>query len=136
MNSNVKTRPEEEIRRTAERVSEQSNQAFSQLAATTSGTAETIKDCCTQAVKGAQDYHARLLEFTQTNTKHSFEAAQKLLGAKSPTEFFEISADYTRRQLETVAEQARQLTELAQKVTFASVEPLKANFENAFKRAA
>lgn len=117
-------------------MTDQSNEAFSQFAAATKGTAESIKASCSKAVKGAQDYQTRVLEFTQTNAKRSFELMQQLVSAKSPSEFFEVSADYTQRQWEAIAEQARQLTEIAQNATLASVEPLKTNFETAFKRAA
>jgi phasin len=136
MESNRKNKAEEEIRRTPERVTEQSTQAFERIAAATSGAAESFRDCCTNAVKGAQDYHNRVLAFAQTNANHSFELAQKLLRAKSPSEFFEVSADHNRRQWEVIAEQARQLGELAQNAALASTEPLKSSFENVFKRAA
>jgi phasin len=136
MESNRKNKAGEEIQRTTERVTEQATEAFERIAAATSGAAESFRDCCTKAVKGAQDYHNRVLEFAQTNANHSFELAQKLLRAKSPSEFFEVSADHNRRQWEVIAEQAKQLGELAQNAALASTEPLKSGFENAFKRAA
>ena len=136
MENNRKNKAEEDIRRTTERVTEQSTEAFERIAAATSGAAESVRDCCTKAVKVAQDYHYRVLEFAQTNANHSFELAQKLLRAKSPTEFFEVSADHNRRQWEIIAEQVKQLAELAQNAALASTEPLKTGFESAFKRAA
>lgn len=136
MQNNRKNKPEEEIQRATERVTEQSTEAFERIAAATGGAADSFRDCCTKAVKGAQDYHQRVLEFTQTNANNSFELTQKLLRAKSPSEFFEVSADHTRKQWEVIAEQARQLGELAQNAALASAEPLKSGFESAFKRAA
>jgi len=136
MEPNRKNKVEEEVRRSAERVTEQSNEGFRRFAAVTGEATDSIKDSCSKTVKGAQDYHKRALEFAQTNANRSFEFAQKLLGVQSPSEFFQVSADYTRRQWEDFAEQARQLTELAQNATLASAEPLRTGFENAFKRAA
>jgi phasin len=137
MDNNRKTnKVGEEVRRTADRVTDQSTQAFERTAAAANEAAESIRDCCSKAVKGAQDYHNRALEFTQTNANRSFEFAQKLLGVKSPSEFFEVSTDHTRRQWEVIADQAKQLTELAQKTTLAATEPLRTGFESAFKRAA
>jgi phasin len=127
---------EEEVRRTTERVTEQSAQAFERIGTAANEATESIRHGCSKAVKGAQDYHNRMLEFAQANTNYTFEFAQKLLSVKSPSEFFEVSADHTRRQWEVIAEQAKQLTELAQKATIASTEPLRSGFENAFKRAA
>jgi hypothetical protein len=77
-----------------------------------------------------------VLEFTQANANSNFELAQRLLGAKSPGEFFEVSSDHMRRQWEMLADQTKQLTQLAQNVTAANAEPLKSGFEKVFKRAA
>jgi phasin len=127
---------EEDARRTAEQMTEQSRQAFDRAGAATSEAAEGIRASCSKAVKGAQEYHTRVLEFTQVNANRSFEFAQNLLSVKSPTEFFELSADHTRRHWEVLADQAKQITELAQQATLASTEPLRSGFQNAFKRAA
>jgi phasin len=136
MDPNRKNKMEEEVRRTAERVTQQSNEGFRRATAATGEATDSIRDSYSKAMKGAQNYHKRALEFAQTNANRSFEFAQKLLGAQSPSEFFQVSADYTRRQWEDFAEQARELTELAQSATIASTEQLRTGFENAFKRAA
>ena len=62
-----------------------------------------MKDCCSTAVKGAQEYNNKLIEFTQVNTNAAFEYIQKLFGVKSPSEFVEILSEHTRRQFETLA---------------------------------
>ena len=83
-----------------------------------------------------QDYNSKVIEFTQANTKSYVEFVQKLAGVKSPSEFIEISTHHGRYQLETVAEQAKQLAELAQKVTLATAEPLKTGFAKTYNHAA
>jgi hypothetical protein len=83
-----------------------------------------------------QDYNSKVVEFTQANTKSYVEFVQKLAGVKSPSEFIEVSTNHGRYQLEKVAEQAKQLAELAQKVTLATAEPLKTGFAKAYNRAA
>ena len=95
-----------------------------------------MTNCCSTALKGMQDYNSKVVEFTQANTKSYVEFVQKLAGVKSPSEFFEVSTDHGRYQLETVAEQAKQLAELAQKVTLATAEPLKTGFAKAYNHAA
>ena len=84
------------------------------------------------AVKGAQDYNAKLFEFAQNNTKAAIEFAQKLSGVKSPSDFIELSSDHSRKQFETLTEQTKELAALAQKVTLATVEPLKTGVIRAF----
>jgi phasin len=98
--------------------------------------ANVMKNCCSTALKGMQDYNSKLIEFSQANTKSYVEFVQKLAGVKSPSEFVEIATDHGRSQLETVAEQAKQLAELAQKVTLATAEPLKTGFAKAYSHAA
>ena len=120
----------------AEKGATQSKEAFEKMSAVTSEAADAMKDCCSTAVIGAQEYNNKLIEFTQANTNATFEYIQKLFGVKSPSEFVEISSEHTRRQFETLAEQTKQLAMLTQHLTVASAEPLKAGFTKAFNRAA
>jgi phasin len=96
---------------------------------------DLIKNGYSTAVKGAQDYNNKLLEFAQANTKTAFDFTQKLMGVKSPSEFIELSNEHARKQFETLTEQAKELVALGQKVTLASTEPLKANVAKAFNNA-
>jgi phasin len=97
---------------------------------------DVMKNCCSTALKGMQDYNSKVIEFSQANTKSYVEFVQKLAGVKSPTEFFEVSTNHGHYQLETMAEQAKQLSELVQKVTLATAEPLKTGFAKAYDHAA
>ena len=136
MNNNLKHKPEEQVRRNTERAADMTKEGLDRVTAATSEAGETVREYCSKAVKGAQVYHNRVLEFAQTNANSSFELAQRLLNAKSPSEFFEVSSDHMRRQWEMLADQTKQLTELAQNATAATAEPLKSGLEKVFKRAA
>jgi phasin len=100
-------------------------------AATTQATA-----FCTTAAKGAQDYNNKIIEFARTNTNAAFDFLQQLSGVKSPSEFMELSTAHARKQFEILAEQTKELAALAQKVTVATTEPLKAGVTKAFSDAA
>jgi hypothetical protein len=76
-----------------------------------------IKDSYSTAVKGAQDYNAKVIEFANANTEAAFAFAQKLFGVTSPSDFVELSTDHSRRQFETQTEQTKELAALAQQVT-------------------
>jgi phasin len=86
---------------------------------------EIVKSSYATAVRGAQDYNNKLIEFAQANTNAAFEFFQNLAAVKSPSEFLELSAQHARKQVETMTDQTRQLAELARKVTAASAHPLK-----------
>jgi hypothetical protein len=78
-----------------------------------------------------RDYNSKVVEFAQANTKSYVEFVQKLAGVKSPSEFMEVSTEHSRHQLEALAEQSKELAALAQQVTLAATEPLKAGLAKA-----
>jgi phasin len=111
-------------RATAEHSSAQAKEAFEKMSAAGAEATDLIKNSVSAAVKGAQDYNTKVIEFAQTNTKVALEFVQKLSGLKSPSDIIELSTDHSRKQFETLSEQAKELAALAQKVTLAAVEPV------------
>jgi len=79
--------------------------------------ADLLKNTYTTATKGATEYNLKLIEITRINTRAAFDYADELLGAKSPSEFIELSTAHARKQFEAITAQTKELTELAQKVT-------------------
>ena len=92
-----KTDAPEQFREMVEKGATQSKEAFKKMSAATSQAADVIKNCCSTAVKGAQDYNNKLIEFTQANTKAAFDFAQRMSGVKSPSEFVELSTELSSR---------------------------------------
>jgi phasin len=124
------------FRATAENGSAQVKESFEKMSATTAEATALIKDSYSTAVKGAQDYNAKVIEFANANTEAAFAFAQKLFGVKSPSDFVEMSTEHSRKQIDTLTEQTKELAALAQKVTLATVEPLKTGVTKAFGQAA
>ena len=120
------------FRATAEKGSAQAKEAFEKMNAATAEATDLIKNSYSTAVKGAQDYNTKVIEFAQANTEAALDFVQKLSGVKSPSDFIELSADHSRKQFETLTEQTKELAALAQKVTLATVEPLKTGVTKAF----
>jgi phasin len=98
-------------------------EAYDTMRAATTEATDLIKNSYATAVKGAQAYNNKLLEFAQTNTDVAFEFAQKLLGVRSPAEFIELSTERARKQFETLTTQTKELAAIAQRVTLATTEP-------------
>jgi phasin len=96
----------------------------------------TIEAVFTSANKGASEYSAKLMEFMKSNTSTNLDFAQELLGVKSPTEAMELWTTHTRKQLETLTAQAKELGELGQKIAADTMEPIKTNASKLFKPAA
>jgi phasin len=110
------------LREVAETGSAQAEQAFKTVTDATSDSVSLMRDTYATAAARTQDYNAKFIEFAQKNTKAAFEFAQQLANVKSPSEFFELSADQTRKQFETLTEQARELSALAQRIVSASAQ--------------
>ena len=112
----------EVLRESTETVSAQTKQAFEKMSAATADATNLIKDSYSTAVRRTHDYNAKFIEFAQANTEAAFEFLQQLSSVKSPTEFLELSTSHSRKQFETLTEQARELTTLAQKVVSATTQ--------------
>jgi phasin len=123
------------FRATAEKGSAQAKEAFEKISGATAEATDLIKSSYSTAVKGAQDYNTKLIEFAQANTQAALDFVQKLSGVKSPSDFIELSTDHSRKQFESLAEQTKELAALAQKVALASVEPLKTGVTKAFSQS-
>ena len=106
---------------------------FKDAAESHNGTMEAVFTC---ASKGASAYSAKLMEFVKANTSSALDFAQELLSVKSPTEAMELWTTHTRKQFETFTAQAKELTELSQKVATDTVEPIKASAAKYYKPAA
>jgi len=115
---------------------QQSKAVFEKIAAATNEAAEVMTNCCSTALNGMQEYNSKLIEFTQANAKSHVEFLQKVAGVKSPTEFLELSTSHNRSQLDRLADQAKQLTELTKQVTLAAAEPVKTGLAKVYNRAA
>jgi phasin len=96
----------------------------------------TIEAVFTTASKGATEYTSKLMEFVKANTTSALDFAQELLGAKTPSEAMELWTAQTRKTFETFGAQAKELTELSQKVASQTAEPIKANASKYYKPAA
>jgi len=117
-----------------EKRSAQAREGFEKMSSAAVEAAALIKSSCSTVVKGAQDYNNKVIEFAQINTVVAFDFAQKLSGVKSPSDFVELSTEHSRKQFETLTEQTKELSALAQKVTLATAEPIKTGVTKAFSQ--
>ncbi len=109
-------------------------QAYEKVSAATTEASDLLKNNYSTALKGAQDYNNKLLEFAQSNSDTAFEFAQRLLRVESPSELVELS-NAARKQSVMLTEQTKELAALVQKVTLASTGTLKADVTKAFRPA-
>ncbi len=119
----------------ADKTAAQAKDAYAKTTAAAGEATEFIRNTCSLATQGAQDYNAKVIEFARTNTLAAFDFASRLSSVKSPSEFMQLSTEHARQQFEVLTGQAKELAALAQKVTLQSAEPLKAGFSKAYSQA-
>ena len=116
--------------------SSQAKATYDKMASATTDAHDAIKNSASAAVKGAQEYNSKFMEFAHANTNAAFDFFKKMLEVKSPTSIVELSTEHARKHLETLTEQSNELAALGQKVTVAATEPLKAGLTKGFGPAA
>jgi phasin len=106
---------------------------FKDAAESHNGTMEAVFSAYSN---GAKQYSAKLMDMLKSTTSANLDFAQELVAVKSPTEAMELWTSHARKQFETLGAQAKELTELGQKVASETVEPIKATASKFYKPAA
>ncbi len=116
----------EVFREMAEKGVEQAKQNYTRIRNAAEEATDLAEDTYLTAARGAAEFNLKAIEALRTNVNASFDYARELLGAKSFSEALELSATHMRQQFETLADQAKEFSALAQKVATETSEPLKA----------
>jgi phasin len=125
----------EAFRDTAEKGMTQAKEMYEKINTATIEATDLIRNSYSTAVKGMQDNNNKVIEFARANSNAAFDFVQEMSGVKSSSVFVELWAEHVRKQVETLTEQTKQLAALAQKVTLATVEPLKTGVAEALNHA-
>jgi phasin len=120
----------------AQKGAAQTKQTYERMSAATTEAADLMKASCSTALKGARDYNNKFMEFAHTNTNAAFDFVQVLYGTKSPSDFMELATAHAHAQTAALTAQTNELAALAQKITLATTEPLKAGVAKAVNQAA
>jgi hypothetical protein len=96
--------------------------------------AARVQESSSKAAEGFREYQLKVLSATQANIDAIFEYAQEAVQAQSVSELVELSTTHSRRQLEMMGEQAREIASAAQKLATESARPLTSGFGSQFSR--
>src|SRR5262249_984386 len=86
--------------------------------------AARIQESSSKAAEGFREYQLKVLSATQANIDAIFEYAREAVQAQSVSELAELSTTYSRRQLEMMGEQAKEIASAVQKLATESTKPL------------
>jgi len=126
----------EQVRAFAEKGVSQAREGYAKFKDAAEAHNGTIEAVFSSVNKGASTYSTKVMEFVKANTSTSLDFTQQLFSVKSPSEALELWTSHTRKQLETFTAQAKELTELGQKIASETVEPIKTNAAKFYKPAA
>jgi len=121
------------FREFAERGVAQAKDTYEKMKAAAEEATDVLETTYSTATKGASDYGLKVIEAARTNTNAAFDFAGELLAAKTISEVVELSSAHTRKQFETMAQQSKELSALAQKLATETAEPIKSGMSKVFK---
>lgn len=124
------------IREFAEKGVSQARETYEKFKDVAQSSNETIEAVYASATKGGSEYAGKLIDIARANANSAFDAAEKLVGVKSPSEIFAVWTNYARGQYETMQMQAKELAELGQRVATETVEPIKTASSKVFNKVA
>ena len=84
--------------------------------------------------QGAVTLNRKIIDIAQRNINSGFDLAKSLAGAKNLAEAMELQAGYWRKQLDTVAAQAKEVRTLSAQVAADATKPMKRGMDELNKR--
>ena len=124
------------FREVAEKSVSQAKDNYEKLKAAAEEATDVLEETYATATKGSTEYGLKLIDVARLNTNAAFDFFSQVITVKSISEALELSTAHARKQFETMTEQGKELTSIAQKVATDSAEPLKAGVTKAFSKVA
>jgi phasin len=124
------------FREFAERGVAQAKDTYEKMKAAAEEATDVLETTYSTATKGASDYGLKMIEAARINTNAAFDFAGELMAAKTLSEIVELSSTHARKQFETLTQQSKELSALAQKVATETAEPIKSGVSKALAKVA
>lgn len=105
-----------DVREFAEKNFEQARTAFQGLAVAARQAVHNAGNQMETAVSGANDIRNTALQMAEQNVASSFAFAQQLLNAKDMQEVMSLQAEFVKKQMDALSEQAKSLGQKAGKM--------------------
>jgi phasin len=122
------------FREMAEKGVQQTKDSYAKAKVASEEAADLLENTYEAAIKRATDYNRKLFAIARTNTRAAFESIHELLGAKSPSEFIELSTAQMRKQFEIVSTQNKELCALAQEMATEAGGTIRTGVSKAFNK--
>ncbi len=117
-----------EARRFADRTTTTAREAMQKGTAVAEESTRAMGNGYLAAAEAVRNFNMKLIEMTQTNMMAALNFSQRLATAKGPSEAAAVWSSCAHERFETLTDQSRELTALAQKVMTSTAEPLTQSF--------
>ena len=104
---------------------ELSEKGVEKIKAASEEMAEALRETYSSNARSATDYGLKVIEISNANTASAIDFFAHLLGSKSPTDVFSLSATQAQKAFDTASAQSKDLWELAQKLAAETGEPIR-----------
>jgi phasin len=112
-----------ELRAFTEKSVEQAKQAFDGFISAAHRTVSALEGHAENTRKDVRNLGEKAVTFAERNIASSFEFAQKVVRAKDIEDMLKLHADYVKAQMQTLAEQAKELGEHTGKMAKDAAKP-------------
>jgi phasin len=126
---------QEKVRAMFEKGLTETRATYSKAKSVADEASNAMETSYTNAKSGIMEINVKALEVFRANADANFDFLKSIFQVKSATDFVTLQAEFTRKQVEMLAGQTKELGALAQKVASDAVEPLKAQAAKTFKIA-
>jgi phasin len=126
----------EMVREFAEKGVKQAKEGYDKIKAAAEETTDLLESTYTAASKGATEFNMKALDALRANVNSAFDYTTAIFGSKTLAEATEVSTAHFRSQFEALSSQAKELSELAQKIAAETSEPIKTGVSKTFKLSA
>jgi phasin len=123
----------EMVREFAEKGVKQAKEGYDKMKAAAEETTDLLETTYTAASKGATEFNTKALEALRANVNAAFDYTTAIFGTKTLADAAELSTAHFRSQFETLTAQAKDLSELAQKIATETSDPIKTGMSKNFK---
>ena len=96
---------------------------------------EALRETYSSNARSTTDYGLKVLEISNDNAASAIDFFVHLLGSKSVTDVFTLSAAQARKVFDTTSAQNKDLWELAQKLATETAEPMRKHVTKVLHRA-
>ncbi|MEN9708394.1 MAG: hypothetical protein RIQ68_802 [Pseudomonadota bacterium] len=127
---------QEQIRQVTEESLEKSHIVYARSREVAEETSASLEASLKVVSQGVTDFNVKTIEALQASADAQFAFVKALLATKSVSEIITLQNEHMRQQFETLNAVAKDVSNLIQKVSTQSVEPIKSTLAKSLKIAA